>query len=140
MNEKIKQLIIVNTIVVFTSVCFVIATYILNSYNLMECKFLSNYHLYCPGCGGTRAVYSLLQLKLIDSVLYNPIVPFGATLYLYYNIRIIVSIRTKKEFLIKNNLSPIIILSTIAIIYLILRNILLLKGIDIIGDVFVKGV
>lgn len=140
MNNKIKQLIIVNTIVLSVAVGFIVASYILNSFDLIECKFLSSYHLYCVGCGGTRAVQSLLQLKILDSILYNPIVPFGALLYAYYNIRIIISIKKNKEFLIKNNLLPIILLSSLAVIYLVLRNILLLNGIDIIGDVFGKGI
>lgn len=32
---------------------------------------------YCPGCGGTRATYALLQGKIITSLYYHPIVVYG---------------------------------------------------------------
>lgn len=34
--------------------------------------------LYCPGCGGTRAVYALIQGKFFTSFYYHPIVPYTA--------------------------------------------------------------
>lgn len=36
---------------------------------------------YCPGCGGTRAVYALLHLHPIRSFLYHPLVPYAAAIY-----------------------------------------------------------
>lgn len=36
---------------------------------------------YCPGCGGTRAVYALLHLHPIRSFLYHPLVPYAAAVY-----------------------------------------------------------
>ena len=36
---------------------------------------------YCPGCGGTRAVYALLHLQLWKSFCYHPLVPYGAAVY-----------------------------------------------------------
>lgn len=42
-------------------------------------------HLYCPGCGGTRAVAALLRGDLLTSLRANPIVLWmvGVALYLY---------------------------------------------------------
>lgn len=41
---------------------------------------------YCPGCGGTRAVWALLHLQLWRSFCYHPMVPYGAALYVWFMI------------------------------------------------------
>lgn len=41
---------------------------------------------YCPGCGGTRAVYALLHMQLVKSFFYHPLVPYGAAVYLWFMI------------------------------------------------------
>lgn len=41
---------------------------------------------YCPGCGGTRAVYALFHLRLWESVCYHPLVPYAAAVYLWFMI------------------------------------------------------
>ncbi len=45
------------------------------------CLFHRVSGLYCPGCGGTRAVHALLEGNLIASFLYHPFVPYAAVLY-----------------------------------------------------------
>ena len=52
----------------------------------LPCLFYKITHLYCPGCGGTRSVHSLLDGHLISSARYNPIVPYGVIIYLWYMI------------------------------------------------------
>ena len=39
---------------------------------LPECYFYKMTGYYCPGCGGTRAVYSLLHFRLWTAFKYNP--------------------------------------------------------------------
>lgn len=41
---------------------------------------------YCPGCGGTRAVYALMHLQLWRSFCYYPPVPYCAAVYLWFMI------------------------------------------------------
>ncbi len=48
------------------------------------CVMLRVSGLYCPGCGGTRAVVSLLRGNLIQSVMYHPAVLYGVVLFLVY--------------------------------------------------------
>ncbi len=39
---------------------------------------------YCPGCGGTRAVYALLRLQIVRSFICHPLVPYGAAVYMWF--------------------------------------------------------
>lgn len=41
------------------------------------CPFYTYLGWYCPACGGTRAVISLLKFDLISSFLFNPIVIYA---------------------------------------------------------------
>ena len=49
-----------------------------------DCIFLTVFHLYCPGCGGTRAIRCLLQGHLLQSFWYHPLVLYGAVMYLIF--------------------------------------------------------
>lgn len=49
----------------------------------MPCFFKEITHLYCPACGGTRAVRALLHLDLTRSFLCNPIVLYGVVMVLW---------------------------------------------------------
>lgn len=49
----------------------------------MPCFFKEITHLYCPACGGTRAVRALLHLDLAQSFLCNPIVLYGVFMALW---------------------------------------------------------
>lgn len=46
------------------------------------CAFWTFLGVYCPGCGGTRAVRSLLNGHLLQSLWYHPIVLYCVVLYL----------------------------------------------------------
>lgn len=50
-----------------------------------SCPIYTHLGIYCPACGGTRAVISLFHFDLISSIKFNPIVIytiFFTTLYL----------------------------------------------------------
>lgn len=53
---------------------------------LLPCLFHTVTSLYCPGCGGTRAVEALLQGRILESLHYHPVVLYGAVLYSWYMI------------------------------------------------------
>ena len=38
-----------------------------------ECFIRTYFHIYCPGCGGSRAAIALLEGDLIQSIKYNPL-------------------------------------------------------------------
>ena len=52
--------------------------------HIIRCSFHALTGLYCPGCGGTRAVYWLLKGNVAYSLHYHSIVLYGAVLYVWY--------------------------------------------------------
>lgn len=48
------------------------------------CMFRQVLHIYCPGCGGTRAVLALLQGKILTALFYHPAAVYGVILYIVY--------------------------------------------------------
>ena len=98
-----------------------------------QCAFLKTTHMYCPGCGGTRAVFSLLAGNVIKSLCYNPAVVLGALLVLYYEITVIMTICSKKgRVYYCRSPWPVYIYVLIVLIFAVVRDVLLVVfGIDL---------
>lgn len=62
---------------------------------LPACKLYSMLGLYCPGCGGTRAFYALLQGKVLQSLLLHPLVVYFAVGYLVFMLSHMLDILTQ---------------------------------------------
>jgi len=52
--------------------------------NEWVCPFRALTGLYCPGCGGTRAILAMLRGQLGQSFLYHPAVLTGTGIYLAF--------------------------------------------------------
>lgn len=101
------------------------------------CLFHDIIHLYCPGCGGTRAVNALLHLNFVDSFLFHPIVPYGFFVFLYYYIGATYTFIIKKNGRLYYRLPALLLWIALFIVAanFILRNILLVFfGIDPLHD------
>ena len=95
-------------------------------------------HLYCPGCGGTRALRYLVEGRIVDSFLANPMVLYAGLIYfrvwtaLFYN--------CKKGYKCGKMIPPfsereIWITFAIVMAYGIVRDVLLVVfGMDFLGD------
>lgn len=57
------------------------------SYIMPECAFKSITGLYCPGCGGSRAVAAFVQGHWVKSFMYHPFVPYCGVLYIIFMIK-----------------------------------------------------
>lgn len=106
------------------------------------CSFISKLHIYCPGCGGTRAISALLHLNFRDSFLFNPIVPIAAFVMLYVDARTVIREirgRTNPSVLPKlpyfDRYLAILLIATVVLNFLIRNALLIFWGIDPIGDI-----
>ena len=68
---------------------------------ISECVFRETFGLYCPGCGGSRAVNSLLKFNLLRSFLYYPPILLCAALILFLDVRLAVFLFRKNQKSIK---------------------------------------
>lgn len=59
------------------------------------CGIHELFKVYCPGCGGTRAAFALLQGHILQSLFYNPAVLLGILLILYYECGVIITLAKK---------------------------------------------
>lgn len=44
----------------------------------IPCFFLTLMGMYCPGCGGTRALAALLHGHILKALWYHPVIPYSA--------------------------------------------------------------
>lgn len=63
----------------------------------MPCMFHAMTGLYCPGCGGTRAVKALLRGKIWLSFCYHPLVPYLALVGVIFLVSYVLYLITGKE-------------------------------------------
>ncbi|MGN0153685.1 MAG: DUF2752 domain-containing protein [Lachnospiraceae bacterium] len=103
----------------------------------LPCGFKLIFHIYCPGCGGTRALFELLKGHLVQSFLCNPAVLLGIPLILYYEITVFFTLvknngkcyYERRGFLLYGYLC-------IVLVFAVVRDILLLVyQIDMLGDI-----
>ncbi len=105
--------------------------------NSPGCLMKEHFHLYCPGCGGTRALDAFLHGNLITSAMYHPFFVYLLFFFLSYYIPSILMFSgiLKKRI---NYMIYIYILAgllAVVIINSVVRNLLLVYGkIDYIGE------
>lgn len=62
----------------------------------INCAIYTIFHIYCPGCGGTRSFYHMIHGHFIKSILMNPFVPYTYADYLIFMVNTILVKTTKK--------------------------------------------
>lgn len=103
-----------------------------------DCLMHELFHIYCPGCGGTRAIMALLAGDVLKSLVCNPAVVVGLILVLYYEVGVIVTlIRRNGKYYFLRKLWLIYGYLGMIIVYGVVRDYLLVSGIcDLLGDFF----
>lgn len=101
----------------------------------MPCLFQMMTGLYCPGCGGTRAVRALLSGHPVLSFLYHPVVPYMASVAVWAAASWILYFATgNRRFRPEPDDRIAYAAAGIVILNFIIKNgLLVFAGIDVIG-------
>lgn len=123
LNTKKKRLIFVLICLILIVSIFFLYEIIYNKYKFgIPCIFHKLTGLYCPGCGITRAVFSLLNFKFKDAIHYNLLLFIVVPFILFYLIKkLIYWINGSKNVLILSN-KFLYTLLFITLIYGFIRN------------------
>ncbi len=89
-----------------------------------RCPTWTLFHLYCPGCGATRAAAALLHGNLKDAIHYNVLATFLFPFVLaYFAVAYVSVIRKGKPRWIKIPVPIAICLMAVTLIFALVRNI-----------------
>lgn len=101
----------------------------------IPCMFHVWTGLYCPGCGGTRAVKALLRGRPIISFLYHPLVLYCALVTAVFAVSYLIYWRTKNQKfqLYLENSYVYAGCGIIAANFVVKNYLLLAKGIDVLA-------
>lgn len=98
-----------------------------------ECIILKKLGVYCPGCGSTRAVYSLYAGKIFQSIYYNPFILYIAIVDFWYLITEGIAKLLKKEnkFFIKDIRLYLYLALIVLALNWVIKLLMLARGINI---------
>lgn len=71
-------------IILISAVLLIIQFWVIDYFNrqdLLTCGMKAMFGIPCPGCGGTRAVVSLLRGNLLDAIYYNAFAVYCCIVY-----------------------------------------------------------
>lgn len=86
------------------------------------CPFRLFFHLWCPGCGGTRMIKAIFRLDFYQAFRYNQLLFILLIAGIMYFMLMIV-IYWKNKIIIFPSMKVFVFLLIVLIIYMILRNI-----------------
>ena len=121
------------------SALFVVAVMLLQRYHLIPsipCFVYAFFNVYCPGCGGTRALFALFHGEVLHSLIYNPAILLGVVLILYYEAGAVITlIRRNGKIYFYQKPSLLYAYLAIVIVFALIRNWLLIAfQIDLVKD------
>ena len=102
---------------------------------IVYCVMHDILHLYCPFCGGTRVLLSLVRLDFRAAFLANPVLLILALLFLFFDLLMLFRLlrRDENPFRLPDKIIPIALAALF--LYAIARNILLITlQVDPLGD------
>lgn len=129
---------IVGVIVLFTFIGMVLQR--LDIIPNMPCIVHDLFRIYCPGCGGTRAIFALLKGHIVESLCSNPAILLGTVLVVYYEAGVLLTLIKKNgKRYYSTSVVPIVVFVMIVMVFAVVRNYLLIAcGIDLLQDFLVE--
>lgn len=113
-----------------------VARALVDGVDVVSCFCKETFAFYCPGCGGSRSLYYLLRLDLLRSFIYFPALPVAAVMVAELDVRAAIAFKKQSYApILSFNLDKLLALPVLIFASFILRNALLLFGIDYIGDI-----
>ena len=110
---------------------------LLEGRDFITCSFKNKFHLYCPGCGGSRSLSALLSFKFLKSFILFPALPVAVLILADFYVRAIISfIKNNDKYVKEFKINLLIIIPVVIILNFFIRNVLLFYGIDLIGDFY----
>lgn len=98
------------------------------------CSFYKTFRIYCPGCGGSRSLLSLVRFDFLSSFLFFPALIPSVIIFLCFDFLVLISILKQSSAPLKRFPMQIIILIPVLILLnFAVRNLLLFLGIDYIS-------
>ena len=93
------------------------------------------FRLYCPFCGGTRAMAALLSGDPLTSLRLYPILPVYIATVTYYEVYAVRTLLSRDVGVMERaRLWVLWIPAAVTVLFFVIRNLLLLQGIDPIGE------
>lgn len=137
--KRLKSDFIIVNIVAGVAIIILFTVMMMQRYGIfvgIPCGIHEIFHVYCPGCGGTRALFAFLHGHIFQSIYYNPAVFFGALLILYYESTVLLTlVKRNGKIYYYQKTGLVYAYLFILLIYAIVRDYLLVgMGIDMIGD------
>lgn len=123
MNNRRKNLIVALLPIILIPLVLIIAHFYskIRAF-ILPCPFYGFLGILCPGCGGTRAVYALLELDFFRALRCNAFYCEAALLCFMFWLENALSLSGKEIKIIPRSRAFIITASGITVAYLILRN------------------
>lgn len=89
--------------------------------DLFFCPILKYFHIYCPACGVTRMILSILELDFYQAFRFNPLIFILLVILILFSIVQMFTFINKRKFIYINN-KIYIGLIIVLIVYTIMRN------------------
>ena len=106
-------------------ILFLIWLFPLGQPTVPECWFYRSWHVYCPGCGGTRAVAALLRGQLLQSLYYHPAVLFTVgSVTAYQCSQTIWRLRDRRGWVLRYSDRWLLVLLMLLVLNCTVRNVL----------------